>query len=368
MKIVSITVWQLDLPLYKTYSLSGGRLSLDRLDSTLVRIDTDDGIAGWGEACPWGVTYLPAFGKGIRAGLEELAPRLIGRDPRQVDAINRALDRALPGHPCVKAPIDIACWDILGQATGMPVSTLLGATEPEPVLIASSVATGAPDEMLAEVDRFRDIGYRLHSCKIGADVDLDIARIEHLAMREREGETIFFDANRAWLPREAVTVMNAVPKTTAWFEQPCETLEEIAQVRRLTRHPISIDEGLHTYGDLVRIHGERLAEIVNIKINRVGGLTKARQMRDFCLATGLSMLIMDTGGTVIADTAVAHLAQSIPSSSCLGVWSCQDMVTVDPAPGRGARNINGCFTAPAKPGLGIEPDPALLGNPVAVYR
>ena len=368
MKITSLSVWQVDLPLHKPYWLSGGRLRFDVLDSTLVRIDTDEGVSGWGEGCPWGVTYLPAFGRGIRAGLEELAPLLIGKDPRLVDDINRSLDLALPGHPYVKSAVDIACWDILGQASGMPVCDLLGYRAPDPVPIASSVSTGSPEEMLAEVERFRDMGYRVHSCKVGADIGLDIARIRHLAENERDGEILFYDVNRAWLPREAITVMNAVPDLLSWFEQPCETLEEIRHVRRQTRQPVAVDEALHTYGDLVRIQAEGIAEIVNIKLNRVGGLTKARRMRDFCLATGLSMMIMDTGGTVISDTAVAHMAQSIPAPSCLGVWSCQEMVGVDPAPGQGARNLDGCFVAPAVPGLGVAPEPEIIGEPVATYR
>ncbi len=367
MKIERITVWQLDLPLHKPYYLSGGRLRFERLDSTLVRIDTDAGISGWGEGCPWGVTYLPAFGKGIRAGIDELAGVLLGMDPRQHDAINRALDLALPGHPYAKSALDIACWDIAARSAGLPLCELLGAREPDPVPIASSVSTGSPAEMLAEVQRFRDRGYRVHSCKVGADVGLDIERIRHLAANERAGEIIFYDVNRAWLPREAITVMNAIDGITSWFEQPCETLDEIAQVRRQTRHPIGIDEGLHDYQDMLRIQRDGIAELVNIKINRVGGLTRARRIRDLCLQTGITMLIMDTGGTVLADTAVAHFAQTIPAPSCLGVWSCQEMVEPDPAPGQGARNVDGCFSAPDLPGIGVEPDLALIGEPLAQY-
>ena len=237
----------------------------------------------------------------------------------------------------------------------MAVCELLGAREPDPVPIASSVSTGSPEEMLAEVQRFREMGYRVHSCKVGADTHLDIKRIRHLADNERDGEIIFYDVNRAWLPREAITVMNTVGEITSWYEQPCETLDEIAHVRRQTSNPVGVDEGLHTLNDLIRIRSEGIAELVNIKINRVGGLTKARRMRDFCLASGITMLIMDTGGTVLSDTAVAHMAQSIPGPSCLGVWSCQEMVTVDPAPGQGARHIDGCFNAAALPGLVLSP-------------
>jgi len=355
MKISKVSVWQLDLPLHKPYWLSGGRLKFEQLDSTILRLDTDAGISGWGEGCPWGVTYLPAFGKGIRAGIDELAPLLIGRDPRQLDAINRVMDLALPGHPYVKAALDAACWDIAARSAGLPLCEMLGAREPDPVAIASSVSTASPQQMLEEVQRFRDLGYRVHSCKVGADVSLDIERINVLADSERDGEITFYDVNRAWLPREAISVMNSVAGLTSWFEQPCETLDEIAQVRRQTRYPIGVDEGLHTLDDLIRIQRDGLAEVVNIKLNRVGGLTKARRMRDICLATGISMLIMDTGGSVLSDTGVAHFAQTIPAASCLGVWSCQEMVSVDPAPGQGARNVDGCFSAPAEPGLGVEP-------------
>ena len=273
----------------------------------------------------------------------------------------------MPGHPYVKSALDIACWDIAGKAAGLPLAEMLGAREPDPVPIASSVSTGSPQQMLDEVQRFRDLGYRVHSCKVGADVRLDIERINRLAAIERDGEILFYDANRAWLPREAITVLNSVSGLRSWIEQPCETLDEIAQVRRHTHYPIGIDEGLHTMDDLLRIQRDGIAELVNIKINRVGGLTRARRLRDFCLATGITMLIMDTGGTVVADTAVAHLAQSIPAAACLGAWSCQEMVGFDPAPGQGVRNIDGCFSAPDMPGLGVEPELALLGEPVAVY-
>jgi L-alanine-DL-glutamate epimerase-like enolase superfamily enzyme len=217
------------------------------------------------------------------------------------------------------------------------------------------------------VECFRALGYRVHSCKVGADVDLDIARIEALAAARAPEETIFYDVNRAWLPWEAITVMNRLQGLPGFFEQPCETFAESAQVRAHTSQPISLDEGIKTFDDLQYAQEQGLCEIVNIKIGRVGGLTKARLMRDFCLAKGMAMLIMETGGTVVADTAVAHLSQSIPAESCLGTWSCQEMITPDPARGLGARNEAGCLTLPDAPGLGVAPAADFLGEPSAVY-
>lgn len=366
MKISRISVYQVDLPLKKPYWLSGGRLKFEQLDSTMVSIETDAGITGWGEGCPWGVTYLPGFGRGIRAGLDELGPQLIGLDPRVPAQINLMMDVALPGHPYIKAPVDIACWDILGQVAGLPLCDLLGGRHGGPVPIASSVSTGTPEEMLRLVENFRGQGYRVHSAKIGgSDPDLDVARIRHLNTHQKPGEIIFFDLNRSWLPADAIMVMNQVRDLGVIFEQPCETFDENLKVWRATSHPISLDEGIKEMNDLVRANAEGAAEIVNIKVSRVGGLTKARQMRDFCLSTGIKCLIMDTGGGAMSDTMVAHLAQSTPEASRIAAWDCASMVSVVSA--HGAAAIDGHITAPDVPGLGSTPVMDVLGDPVAVY-
>lgn len=367
MKITKISVYALENPLITPYFLSGGRLRFDKLDCTFVRLDTDDGVYGWGEGTPWGTTYLPAFGRGVQAGLAELAPSILGLDPRQIDAVNRAMDVALPGHPYVKSAVDIACWDILGKVCGLPICELLGGREPGPVPCASNISAKSPDEMLKEVNSYRDLGYTVHSCKIGANVDLDIKRIHHLSANVREGETIIFDLNRSWLPREAITVMNSVNETRFWFEQPCNTYEENLHVRQNTRQAISLDEGIKEYMDLVRAHRDNTCELVNIKIGRVGGLTKAKKMRDFCIETGIAMLIMETGGTVLADTAAAHMAQATPKTTVLATADTQTMIEIDPAPNSGSHQVNGCLTAPDLPGLGVKPDIQILGEPSAVY-
>src|SRR5690349_24578191 len=126
MKITRIQAYRVELPLHETtYKWSGGK-SVTVFDSTIVRVETDTGIIGHGEVCPLGPFYLPAYAEGVRAGLRELAPHLIGFDPRELAVLNRRMDAALKGHPYVKSGIDIACWDILGKATELPVCALLG--------------------------------------------------------------------------------------------------------------------------------------------------------------------------------------------------------------------------------------------------
>ncbi len=368
MKITRLTLWQLDLPLSEPYWLSGGRLKFERLDSTFVRIDTDEGISGWGEGCPWGHTYLPAHGPGIRAGIETLAHALIGQDPRSLDHINRVMDTALPGHPYVKSPVDMACWDILGKVAGLPVWHLMGGDRATPVAVNSSISTGTPEEMLALIEKAAARGYTVHSAKVGGtDIGLDIARIEAISAGLPSGHKVTFDVNRAWQPAAAIEVLNSV-KARDWVEQPCETLDQCAHVAARVQNPIMLDECMHDMTDHLTAWKLGACEGVKVKPNRLGGLTKARQIRDFGVSVGWQMHIEDVGGTALADTAAIHLAASTPDANRLASWLCYDHLSVDPVPGQGARNEQGAATPPSAPGLGVTPDPGALGTPTATYK
>ncbi len=367
MKITGIRVYQVDLPLNKPYWLSGGRLKFEKLDSTIVAIDTDAGITGWGEGCPWGETYLPAFGGGIRAGVKLLAPALIGQNPLHLNQINRTLDTALPGHPYIKSPLDMACWDILGQHTGLPLYALLGGKYQDDVPLHSSVSTDTPQGMVDNVRHYRERGYKIHSAKVGgSDVDTDIERIRMLLADSPPGDVITFDVNRAWLPSEAVTVMNSTADKRAFFEQPCETIDQMRQVRELTHHNIIVDESLKTFEDLVLIQRYNVAQAIGLKLGRVGGLTKAKQMRDFCVETGLKINVEDTGGSAISDTAVIHLALATPVEFDRASWDCSQHHSVLTAEG-GYTKADGRATVSDRPGLGITVNESVLGDPVGVY-
>lgn len=367
MKIIRISIYHTDLPLSQPYFLSGGRLRHDVLDATFVKIETDAGITGWGEGTPWGHTYVPAHGPGIRAGIETMAPFILGLDPREVITVERAVDLALPGHLYAKAPIDLACWDIAGQAAGLSIASLLGSRRETGTRIMSSTSSGEPEYMLNIMKDYRKIGYSGHSVKVGADVDKDIERITFLEKNRLPEERILYDVNRAWTRREASIVMNATAHLGVSFEQPCETLDDIEAVRKVTTSPISVDESLVTLQDAARIARDGIADIFGIKLNRVGGLTKAVRIRDIALAHDIQIYVMATGGSVLADTEAAILSATIPDHMCLGTWACQDMLTVDVAPGMGSRNKDGLLFVSETPGHGIMPDENILGDPVAVY-
>ncbi len=367
MKITRISVYQVDLPLEHPYWLSGGRLKFETLDATFVKVETDAGLIGWGEGTPWGHTYVPAHGPGIRAGIETMARFILGLDPRRVLDVERAMDLALPGHLYAKSPIDMACWDIAGQAAGLPIADLMGGGSRSPAPIASSVGAKTVEETREVMERYRARGYVAHSVKIGGDVERDIARIRDVESIRRTGELVLYDVNRGWTRQQALRVMRATEDLHVMFEQPGETLDDIAAIRCKHAAPVSVDESLVTLQDAARIARDGLAEVFGIKLNRVGGLTKAARMRDIALAHGIDIFVMATGGSVLADTEALHLAATIPDANMMAVWACQDMLTVDIADGRGPRNENGHLRLPETPGLGVHPEEEALGTPVATY-
>ena len=109
-------------------------------------------------------------------------------------------------------------------------------------------------------------------------------------------------------------------------------------------------------------------EGAKVKPNRVGGLTRARQIIDFGVSVGWQMHIEDLGGSALADTAAIHLAAATPEAHRLASWLCHYHLADDPVPGQGARNIGGFATPPSTPGLGVEGDVAILGTPAAIYE
>ncbi|MEO1613043.1 MAG: mandelate racemase/muconate lactonizing enzyme family protein [Pseudomonadota bacterium] len=311
---------------------------------------------------------MPAHGPGLRAGIETLAPAVLGRDPRALDDLNGAMDVQLPGHPYAKSPIDMACWDILGKATGQPLWRLFGAEAPAPVAVNSSISTGSPAEMIALIERASANGYRTHSAKIGGtDVAADIERIDAISAALPAGENVTFDVNRAWTPGVAVQVLNAVAARD-WVEQPCQTLDQCAHVAARVANPIMLDECMHDFGDHLEAWRRRACEGVKAKPNRVGGLTRARQIRDFGVSIGWSMHVEDLGGTALADTAAMHLAASTPDANRLASWLCHYHLAVDPVPGQGGRNEGGLVRLTDAPGIGVTPEDGALGAPVAIYE
>jgi cis-L-3-hydroxyproline dehydratase len=366
-KITKIEVFQVDLPLHEgSYKWSGGN-SVKVFDTTVVAVHTDIGVTGYGEVCPLGPAYLPAYAKGARTGIAEVAPHLLGLDPTALFVVNDRMDRALRGHPYVKSALDMACWDILGKVTGQPIVILLGGRHGESFPLYRAISQESPKAMAEKVGLYRSEGYTKFQLKVGGDPNTDILRIREASTVLEAGDVLVADANTGWRQHQAIRVADAIRGVDVYLEQPCASYRECLVVRRHTDLAFILDEVVDGLSMVVEGIKDQAMDVINLKISKVGGLTKARQIRDLCVSLGIALTIEDTWGGDIATAAIAHLAHSTPPESLFSSTDFNSYVTVSIAKGAPQRK-NGRLAASVDPGLGIEPLWDVLGDPVLAIR
>ena len=367
MKITAIRVHAVPLP-YRTLSHARMTTPQIELDDTIVAIETGEGVTGYGESCPLNPNYLEATAGGLRAALEWLCPKLIGRDPRETGAINTLMDRTARGQAAAKSAVDLALWDILGKAAGLPAKTLLGGSEVDGALLYDSIPMDTPDTMVATVENKRSHGIKVFQVKLGQGAEPDIERMRAIADILKPGEKMMCDANRGWTQEDARRVAAAAdtlpPDLDLLIEQPCATHEECVTIRRMCRRPMILDEVIDNVGDLARAVADDALDAVVIKVSHAGGLSRARDMARFAAHMGIRMRIEDTVGADIVRSAVAHLAATVPERWLLAAYA-------HPAPMTLAETDtdvrDGRLFAGSDVGLGVKADDGVLGEPVAAY-
>ena len=353
-KIKRITAYQVDLPLKEgSYNWSEGK-SVSVFDSTVVAVETEDGLIGYGECCPLGPFYLPSYAEGVRAGIKELGPHLIGLDATNHFYLNQIMDQSLKGHPYVKSPIDVACWDIKGKIANLPVSNLLGGVYGDDFILYRAISQENPEAMANKVKEYRNEGYRRFQLKVGGNPDEDIERIRAVSEQMKPGEKLIADANTGWVSHEALRVVNAVSDIDVYIEQPCLSYDECLAVRKKTNHPFILDESINDMVTLLKGYQDGAMDAVNIKISKFGGITKAALARDICSELGIAMTIEDTWGGDIVTASIAHLAHSTDPKLLFTATDFNSYVTVDIASGAPKRD-NGRMKSSSGPGLGIDP-------------
>ncbi|MBB5222759.1 L-alanine-DL-glutamate epimerase-like enolase superfamily enzyme [Amaricoccus macauensis] len=367
MKIKGIDVYAYDLTYaHGEYVMSGGRAAQAQ-SSTLVRVQTDAGVTGWGEACPLGGTYLPAFPAGIRASLQEMLPYLIGEDPTRITALHEIMDGVLLGQEAAKSPIDIACWDILGKVAGLPVAALIGGRTQESFPLYEAVPLTSPEEMAAFCLLRREAGISRFQLKVGNDPHEDAARTR--AVVEAMGGEAFIvaDSNGGWNLRQAVVAVRELAGLDVIVEQPCRDLADCALVQQMSTLPLSLDECVTGVNELYRAKFEAGAVALNIKIGRLGGISGAVRIRDLATELGMIFTIEDVWGGDVTSAAVAQVAGSARPDSLMHASFFNDW-TNEHVAGYAPRSVQGRGRVPDGPGLGIEVDEAALGAPIFSVR
>src|SRR5262249_34668215 len=180
---------------------------------------------------------------------------------------------------------------------------------------------------------YRAEGYRRFQLKVGGDPGEDVARIRAVAAVLAPGDRLIADANTGWLTHDALRVCRAVRDLDVYIEQPCASYQECLAVREHTDHPFVLDEVIDSVDMLLRARADRAMDVVNLKISKLGGLTKARQARDLCASLGVAMTLEDSWGGDIVTAAIAHLAHSTPPPLLVTATGFHRFVNLRNAPG-----------------------------------
>ncbi len=365
-KIQRIDVFSYDVTYaHGEYVMSGGR-TIRTLRSTVVRVTTESGEEGFGEVCPLGPNYLPGYGAGAPSVIAEFAQSLLGLDVENLGLINHTMDAELSGHGYAKSVVDIACWDAYGKVVGQPVYTLLGGRRHDDLPLYVAIPLDSTDAMTRHVIARKAEGTRRFQLKVGADPHEDASRVAAILSATNDGDVVVADANCGWRLQDAVIAARLLEgMDRVYLEQPCRTLEECLVVRERTTLPMVLDEVITDPHALVRAYNAKAMEAINLKVSRVGGLTKARVMRDLCESLGIRMTIEDTWGGDLTTAAVSHLAASTEpellfAASYMNDWVLEHLAGYSPR----SQNGRGSLSPVDAPGLGIEVDASALGAPL----
>ncbi|MFI5610207.1 mandelate racemase/muconate lactonizing enzyme family protein [Amycolatopsis sp. NPDC051903] len=336
--------------------------------NVVVQVHTDEGVVGVGEAahCPglYGETAPSTLG-----GIDLLKQGLAGLDPLQLTKANAIMDRYSPaGNVAAKAGIDIALHDLAGKILGAPVYQLLGGRVHDGV--PTHITPATYEDTATDLARLMEQGYRFFKQKMSGDTDYDLAIVRSLLPVIGDRATLSLDANQAWSVNQALLIADVLEREVSLeqkviLEQPvlANDFRGLAKIRQATRFPVMADDGIRTVADLNRVIETDAADIVSLKISRVGGVQKCQQMIRVAEAHNIDYIVDEINEMKIANTAVAHLAVASRNPLYTGV-ACHTLFEQDIVANGGVTITDGIADVSDRPGLGIGSE-SVLGVDVA---
>jgi L-alanine-DL-glutamate epimerase-like enolase superfamily enzyme len=350
----------------------------------LVRVETEDGLAGVGEATvlpDWGGDFGRYYGEDPSTTAHivssYLGPAIVGRNPFDICAIHDAMDARVRGYPYAKAAVDIALYDVMGKAAGLPVHRLLGGRYRDEVALAHMIGIVDDQAAVQEASDAVDDGVRAFQVKGGESPSRDIRLIG--ALREALGNDVHLrlDANQGYADSKMAinTVLAMEPFRLDVIEQPVAGISALREVRRAVRSSVMADESCWSLQDGLEIIAQRAADLVSIYVAKSGGLLPASRLAATLAAAGIACDVNGSLETGIGTAANLHLAVSqaavrLPCVICAsaprgrestrvaGRYYLDDVIRT-PLPYRDGR-----LQASDAPGLGVELDE----EKVAAYR
>lgn len=357
MKVIKVDIYFFDIPLDQPFKIAIG--TVDRATNVLVRVHTEDGLTGWGEACP----FPPITGETQETNIavaKVLRDILLGKE---AVAIEPFLDEAasfVRTNPSIVAAFDMALYDIMGKMTSLPLYKLLGG-ERRPLATDITVGLDSPENMAARAEKFIKQGYTKIKIKVGQVPRLDIARLEAIRRAIGPEPAISIDANQGWTVPQAIAALTDMEKfKIEYVEQPVAAgdIDGLRAVRRRSPIPVMADEALFSPSDALRLIKKEACDYFNIKLMKAGGINHAAKIAHIGKAANIRAMVGCMLETRLALTAAAHLLSA-----------CRNIVfadldgnvshTIDPIIG-GIEVKGGTITLPDSPGLGVDVDPAFL--------
>ncbi|MCK8676054.1 mandelate racemase/muconate lactonizing enzyme family protein [Streptomyces lichenis] len=317
MEVVAVRTREVRARYRRPFAISSG--GSDELVSLVVEVRTADGARGIGEASPM-TAYTGETLAGLRAAVEEHAgPALIGRDPRDLAGAHRAMDAAIRGQHLAKAALDMALHDLAARAAGWPLHLLLGGGRPATAVPTTwVVGLGTPEEMAEEAVRYARAGFRHIKLKGGEDPALDLALVAAVRAALPEAVELSLDANEGYPPSGAVRVAARLADAGLdLLEQPLPRwdLDGMAALRAAGGVRVMADESVQSAHDALEVIRRGAADVLNIKILKVGGLHRAQQVAALAESAGLAVKVGTMPELGVATLAAAHLSAALPHAT-----------------------------------------------------
>lgn len=367
MQLSKLSIYRHSLPVVGgAYRMANA--SVDCLESTVVRLESTCGQVGWGETCPVGPTYAPSHAGGAQAALISMAPDLIGSCLDAPNLLLRRMDELLNGHRYAKAAVDIAAYDMLGKKLGCPVSHLLGGAVTDTIPSYYATPVDSPDETARLAEEKAREGYQRLQVKIsGRPVEVDIECVIKVWERIGGRMRLAVDGNRGLSTRDALLLSRGCSHIPFVFEQPCDSLADIAAIRQQLHHPVYLDESATDLETVVRVSGQGLVDGFGMKVTRIGGLTPMARFRDICEACHRPHTVDDAWGGDIIAAACAHAGATVAPRLFEGTWLAQPYIEGHYDSEGGVKVVDGHIRVPQQSGLGLTLDESRFDEEVARF-
>jgi len=357
MRVASIEIIETCIPLKKAYKLSKRYGYLKDTKPILVKVSTDEGLVGYGETDSMG-KFTGETPETVAAVLkEDLAPAIIGEDPVNINMMHQIMESMVRDNHMAKGTIDMACYDLLGKAAGLPLHNLLGGKLYEEIPIMGSIGGGTIDETVTAAEKVRDQKYHSIMVKVGGDPIHDANRV--LAVRDVLGKNfpIIVDANQGWDYSSAMQFIEIAREADLkLFEQPldAENLEGMASIRQKCGVPVSVDESLLSYRHAQEVIRLGAADVFSIKVCKNGGVKHSLEIIELARSKGIDILFNSMIEEGITQAASLNIALTVSNLYEWGHAYFSPLRLDDDITDYVSNIVEGKVKATTKPGLGVD--------------